>query len=80
MGAVNYQQLFKQMDLRANAQSLSASQMQKMTVKTLGSQIQEDPFAQDADAAAFARVTSRVSGINYRALLLDLFGPDALRL
>ncbi len=71
---VSYTELNKLLDWRMNALSLSASQLSKMTVKTLGAQLVDDPFANpNADATAL------VDRVNYRALLLDLYGDGALQ-
>jgi hypothetical protein len=72
-GEVNYRELFAAVDWRTRPVQLTTQQLKRMEVKTLGSQVQEDPFA-----SATARPGLRVDAVNYRAILLQLFGENAL--
>ena len=71
---MNYRELFAAVDWRTRPAQLTTRQLKRMEVKTLGSQVQEDPFA-----SAAARPGLRVDAVNYRAILLQLFGENALK-
>ena len=73
-GDVNYRELFGAIDWRTRPVQLTTRQLKRMEVKTLGSQVQEDPFS-----TATARPGLRVDAVNYRAILLQLFGENALK-
>lgn len=73
-GDVNYRELFAAVDWRARPVQLTTRQLKRMEVKTLGSQLLDDPFA-----TAAARPGLRVEAVNYRAILLELFGENALK-